>query len=706
MNTDRGLLVIAIALVLAIGVADWLAPLGTPLAFLYVLPLVLGLRIQRRRFPLYTAAVTSVLTVGDPLFHVYQTSGGPMTYAFVSRPLILLTIWIMAWLVMGYKRAEAELAEQSRRAQQYLDVAGVIIVVIDAEQKVTRINRKGCDILGYSEAEILGRNWFDDFIPERIRSELKVVHARLMAGEVGTIEYFENPVLTRGGDERIIAWHNSLLRGPDGEVLGSLSSGEDVTVRRQSEEALQQTLRELADLKYSLDQSAIVAVTDVKGIITYANDKFCEISKYSRDELLGQDHRIVNSGYHPKEFMRDLWRTIAGGRIWRAEIRNRAKDGSLYWVDTTIVPFLDRRGKPYQYMAIRYDVTERKRAEESVRRLAAIVESSEDVIVGLTLDGVVVSWNPAAERIYGYSAEEMVGGDVSRLFPPERMEELPVLLDAVARGQWVRHFESVRMRKDGRRIDVSVAYSPVRDERGQIVGVSAIARDITEWKRAQEQLREQEALVRLGRMAAVVAHEVKNPLAGIRGALQVISGRLAPESREQAVIRDVLARIDTLNEMVQDMLVFARPREPRLAPVPLVSLLRETVALVRKDPTLAAVEVSIAGDELTVTADVELLRLLFQNLLLNAAQAMAGEGRIEVSVLATNGRCRIDFKDAGPGIPPEVRARIFEPFFTTKHHGTGLGLTVARRIVDLHRGGIEVSCPPGGGTIMSISLPM
>ena len=345
--------------------------------------------------------------------------------------------------------------------------------------------------------------------------------------------------------------------------------------------AMSDSLRSLDELRYALDQAAIVAATDHQGLITYVNDKFCEISQYSRAELIGKDHRIINSGFHPPEFMRDLWRTIARGGVWRGEIRNRAKDGSLYWVDTTIVPFLNGAGKPRQYLAIRYDVTARKNAES--------------------------------------------------------------------------------------------------------------------------QLREQAALAHLGQLAAVVAHEVRNPLAGLRASLQIIDRRIQ-EPRDRSVIAAMIQRIDGLNDKVEDLLQYARPKVPSRQTLDVIALLRDVAVTAQQSTRRAAASIPIFGDEATVTADPDMLRAALLNVLLNACQA-AGEKEVTVQVAKGDGVCRIAVCDRGAGIPAPVRERVFEPFFTTRTNGTGLGLAIVKRLVELHDGEVTLLDRPGGGTIVEIAIP-
>jgi signal transduction histidine kinase len=222
---------------------------------------------------------------------------------------------------------------------------------------------------------------------------------------------------------------------------------------------------------------------------------------------------------------------------------------------------------------------------------------------------------------------------------------------------------------------------------------------------ADEQLREQATLVKLGEMAAVVAHEVRNPLAGVRSAIQVIGRRLPPGGKDAAVIGEITARLDALAELMKDLLLFARPPQVHQVPVDIMALAKETSALVSQDPTMRDVRFEIEGSASAVMVDPQLLQIVLLNLFLNAAHAIQSSGTIRTSVTVGDRACRISVADTGPGIPPEIRDHIFAPFFTTKSRGTGLGLSTAKRLVESHHGCISVECPPEGGTIVTIELP-
>jgi PAS domain S-box-containing protein len=387
------------------------------------------------------------------------------------------------------RNAERELQEQKYALDQH-----AIVATTDVQGTITYVNDKFCAISKYSREELLGQNHRILNSGHHPKEFFQQMYHTIANGGV-----WHGEICNRAKDGWIY-WVDTTIvpfAGVDGKPRQYVAIRADITERKRAEEALRDSaatskiaLKELADQKFALDQHAIVATTDVQGTITYVNDKFCAISKYSRQELVGQNHRILNSGHHSKEFFQQMYHAIANGQVWRNEICNRAKDGSIYWVDTTVVPFLDAYGKPRQYMAIRADITERKQAEEVRERLATVVDSSEDAIISKTLEGTINTWNRGAEKVFGYSSSEVVGKTMLMLIPAARVEEESDILARIRRGESVEHFETVRVRKDGKKIDISATISPIRDSSGAIVGASKIARDITQHKQAERAVQE------------------------------------------------------------------------------------------------------------------------------------------------------------------------------------------------------------------------
>jgi two-component system sensor kinase FixL len=346
--------------------------------------------------------------------------------------------------------------------------------------------------------------------------------------------------------------------------------------------------------------------------------------------------------------------------------------------------------------------------EDANERLRSIIDSAVDGIVVIDTRGSIESFNRAAERLFGYTEAEVLGRNVNMLMPPPYSEEHDGYLQRYLETG-VARIIGIGREVSGRRRDGTVF--PLRLSVGEMsIGgerkFTGILHDLSARVKMEEQLREQTALARLGEMAAVIAHEVKNPLAGVRGAIQVIGGRLPSDGRDAAMVKEIVARLDALNDLMKDLLLFSRPPSPQPQPVDVVSLVSATADLLAQDPALRDVTVEVAGSAPPVEADAGMLKIAFQNLLVNSAHAMHGAGRIRVTVDATDSQCRIAFADSGPGIPSEIREKIFTAFFTTKARGTGLGLPTAKRIIEAHAGKIHVDCPPAGGTVVTVHLPM
>ncbi|BBC22387.1 PAS domain S-box protein [Pseudanabaena sp. ABRG5-3] len=437
---------------------------------------------------------------------------------------------------------------------------------------------------------------------------------------------------------------------------------------------------------YALNQTAIVAITDPQGSIVFVNDKFCEISKYSREELIGQNHRILNSGYHPRQFFIEMWQAIALGQTWRAEIKNRAKDGSFYWVDTTIVPFLNEQGHPYQYMAIRNDITERKILEISREQIAAIVESSDDAIISKTLEGIITSWNSGAEKIFGYSAEEAIGQPMMLIIPPERAAEEPQILAKIAQGDRVEHFETVRRRKDGQLIDISVTISPVRDKSGNISHASKIARDITNRKQSEIQLRD--AYDREVVLIKEIHHRVKNNL-------QIISGLLYLQSR-QVQDEQIRTIIQSCRHRILSMALLHEKlyRSQDLENIDFIGYIRSLTLNLQGSYASPSTSITLNIQSENVRVDIDTAMycgLIINELVSNSLKYAFPEGRAGEIIIEFNqdadNRYTLIIRDNGIGMPEAIDLK----------HAKSLGLQLVYslavqqlkgQIVLEHRGGM------------------
>lgn len=493
---------------------------------------------------------------------------------------------------------------------------------------------------------------------------------------------------------------------------------------KNSHRETQRALTELAKQKFALDQHAIVAITDARGTITFVNDKFCEISGYSADELLGRNHRIVNSGYHDRAFFTDLYRAISGGGVWHGEICNRAKNGQIYWVDSTIVPFRGGDGKPHSYIAIRTDVTERKLAEKELKKSEKNLAQAQQIAhLGsweLDLDNDELSWSAEVYRIFeidptafGASYEAFI----DTVHPDDREDLNKAYTDSV-RNRTPYDIEHRLLMKDGRIKYVNERCETTYDDSGKPLRSTGTVLDVTESKLTELALKEAKEAAESANRAkseflANMSHEIRTPLNGVIGMTNLLlDSELDDEQHGRA--RTIKRSAESLLGIINDILDFSKIEAGKLS----LELLDFDLGAVMEDLAASmAFHAEEKGLDLICPANPVLhqwykgdpgrIRQILTNLVCNALK-FTEQGEVSVryeTVAEEDGTTRLRFSvtDTGIGLSNEYKKSLFERFTqadgstTRKYGGTGLGLSICKQLVELMGGEIGVESAFGAG---------
>jgi two-component system sensor kinase FixL len=599
-------------------------------------------------------------------------------------------------------------ADESGIVAAIADASDDSIVVVGLDGTILIWGRGAARLYGYSDEEVTNRS-ASLLLPEGHRGELTAILQQIRSGE--RLREPQFVARTKGGQILELSLSASPVRNPAGEVVAAALVARDITHIAEDHR-----LRRTMERRWrSVIESAVdgIVVIDANGHIEAFNPAAERLFGYTELEVVGRNVSLLMPSPYREEHDSYLQRYLGEGNariigIGR-HVQGMRRDGTIFPLHLSVGE-MSVEGQR-KFTGILHDLSARVQLEEQLRtseaRWRTIIESAVDAIIVIDGRGRVEAFNPAAERLFGYTDHEAVGQNVSMLMPSPYHEEHDGYLERYLREGKARIIgvgrEVTGRRRDGSTfpLHLSVGEMSVAGQRK----FTGILHDLSARVRIEEQLREQEALARLGEMAAVLAHEIRNPLAGIRGAMQVMASRMDPSSRDAAVTKEIVARVDTLTELMQDLLLFARPPQPKPRPVDLGPLVATTVDLLSQDPAVKGMSVRVEGSAPVVFADAELLKIVFQNLLINGAHAMGGSGELRVLLETSSTGGSVAFTDRGPGIPSDIRDKIFAPFFTTKVRGTGLGLPTAKRLVEAQRGTISIHCPPVGGTIVTVQLP-
>ncbi len=670
--------------------------------------------------------VALAAAVATTVYYVVQTAIFPHISRwkchFITIGYCTAVSFVIAVLILRRRELDVELLKHEKtNFENLIENMPGLACIVGRDHRVKRWNSRFQNTLGYSGDELLRMDGV-----ETLTEEYRELVPKIM-GEAWSTGHAEMEAewLTKSGQR--IPCYFSGVRILEGNEPYVLSVGIDLSAQKRAQEELRKSevqyrrlLANLPDVTWTMDSERQV---------TYVSRNIEEILGYSPDEVLGGGRELRISRIHPDDLplvTQSYHALFFEGRPFDVEYRMRRKDDQWIWVRNRSLRTFRQDGVLFAD-GILSDVTEHKQAERINSQLASIVNSSISAIMGKTIDGTIVSWNPGAEKIFGYAANDAIGQHISMLVAPEKLYEVPEVIAKVVRGEQIPRFESVCVRKDGHRIAVSLAVSAITDKTGRVLGISTIANDISVQKRAErELLRAKEAAEAATRaksqFLANISHELRTPMNGILGMTDLaLDTTLDAEQREYLLT--IQSSGSALMEMIDKLLDFTNTESGALtlnrANFNLHETMKQTLRpfLFQAQQVGLEVRYQVSSDLPTIVlGDPERLRQVLVNLVGNAIK-FTHLGKVIVNVSCGSqsdhtAECVFAISDTGIGIPAEKHAAIFEPFTqsdgssTRRYGGTGLGLSVCKRLVELMGGRIWLESEPGRGSTFYFTVPL
>ncbi|WP_308639403.1 PAS domain S-box protein [Paenibacillus silvisoli] len=598
-----------------------------------------------------------------------------------------------------------ELITKTEQLESFIQHNADAIWMVNTEDTVLNVNPAFEQMFGWKAEEITGKRL--PLIPQFLKVSMHHIHGRIKAGE--TVVSLETIRQRKDGQLLNVEATLSPLRDHCGAIIGITGICRNITPRKQAEKELKTKTAQLESfIHHNADAIWMINTDD---IVMEVNPAFEMLFGWSANEIRGKKLPLVPDSL--KISMDQIHRIIKSGEtvIGLETIRQR-KDGQQLDVEATLSPLRDNTGTIIGITGICRNITPRKQAEEKLKakttQMESFIKHNADPILMFNSDGKVQRVNEAFEQVFGWSKKEIIGMNIRNLpiIPDEAYEDMIQNYEMVSKGQSIIGVETVRKRKNGEIIHVIVSGSPILDGKGNQNGWSVTLRDITEWKLAQEHMRNSEKLSVAGQLAAGIAHEIRNPITSIKGFVQLMKAGFGEKQKYFEIMTSEIERIELI---LSELLILAKPQTIKYERKDIRVLLSQVMTLLDSQANLNNVQfiTEFKPGATHLYCDENQLKQVFINFIKNSIESMTKGGKITIQVESDQKQeLSIRLTDEGCGIPKDVLAKLGQPFYTTKSTGTGLGFMVSKKIIENHAGHIAIESEVDKGTSIEIKMPL